>query len=146
MAGFKTASASICLDSSGQDIVNRLMTKTFDECRAQRISLPGFPDFSPILQALRRNQSVPNTSKTYRVTTQVHDKLLILQSLASKWLANETLSAQCQELVDEHNQNFNPGGGFMMERNVQILCNFVLYNGVIVYIKPIQNFGAGLQE
>ena len=122
-AGSKCVSASICLDNSGQDIVNRLMTRAFEECRAGRISLGQFPDFNPLLQALRQTQvRRTESTKNYKVTTQVHDKLLILESLATKWLQNESTAMQCQEVIDAHNKEFNPEGGLMSDRTLCMLC------------------------
>ena len=103
------------MDQSGQDLLSRLSNKTYEQCRAGNLSLPGFPDFGPPIAALR-NETTSEGSKTYRVTCQVHDRLLILESLATRWLQDENTSEDAKMVLDAHNKEYNTSGEMMTDR------------------------------
>lgn len=70
------------------------------------MQLAQFPDYSPIVSALRDGQqSAP--SKSYRVCVPQADMLLVMESLASKWLESETTKHRAEELITAHNSTYN---------------------------------------
>ena len=79
------------------------------------MSLPSFPSFDPLLQALR-NHGVSDRTKTYRVTTQQHDRLYILQNYVQKWLDDPAFAERASQVVKDHNDEYNADGGFLSER------------------------------
>lgn len=46
---------------------------------------------------------------TYKVCQQQHDKLLLLQSFAKKWVESEITMERAKAIVEDHNERFNPG-------------------------------------
>lgn len=104
------------LDSSGQEVLNRVANRTYEQCRSGKMTLSGFPDFQPHITALKNESHMPETTKTYKVTSQVHDKLMILESLAQKWLDEESTQEEARQIIDAHNKEYNHGGELMMDR------------------------------
>ena len=104
--------ATICLDHSGTDLCNRVANKVYEFARSGKCSLQGFPDITPMVQSLKQGATVERT-KSYRVTTQQHDRLVVLKSLAEKWLAEESTRDTAKITIDEHNKKFNPSGEYM---------------------------------
>ena len=115
--GRHIACASIALDNSGQELMNRISNRTYEQCRAGKLVLPSFPDFGPHIAALKSDTGF-DQNKTYRVTCQVHDKLLILDSLARKWLDDEATCEEAKRMVIAHNDEYNPEGDLMTDRSV----------------------------
>lgn len=114
--GQKVACASITLDSSGQQLMNRIANKTYERCRSQKLVLPAFPNFEPHIMALK-NEAVAMEQKTYKVTCRNHDRLQILESLARRWLDDETTCEDARAVVQAHNDEFNMGNDdLMMDR------------------------------
>ena len=113
--GRQIVCGSIALDNSGQEILNRVGNRTYEQARAGKISLPGFPDFSPHVAALK-NDNTTTENKSYRVTAQVHDRLVLLETLTKKWLEEESTCEEAREIVDAHNQEYNAEGDFMSDR------------------------------
>ena len=94
--------------------MNRLANKAYEACRAGKLTLSGFPDFNPHIQALKKETTIEQ-HKSYRVTCQVHDRLLLLDSLARKWLDESSTAESARTVVDEHNKEYNQQGDFMMD-------------------------------
>ena len=70
------------------------------------MTLPSFPDFSPVVSALRNGQNT-DRMKSFRVSTQRHDQLLVLESFAKKWTSNESTAERANAIINEHNKEFN---------------------------------------
>lgn len=82
------------------------------------MQVPGFPHFEPILAALKQGRAAAaNTS--FQVTVQQADRLLILESLATKWLSSEQTKDRAEEIVKDHNGRFNPDGSLMGDRRTK---------------------------
>ena len=76
------------------------------------MELQGFPDFSPVLGALRDN--IPGGSTVeYKVCAARGSNLVVLQSYARKWLDYEGTKESARELIEEHNNTFNKDGDFV---------------------------------
>ncbi|CAL1136071.1 unnamed protein product [Cladocopium goreaui] len=106
-AGKSTVCGTLCLDHSGSDMMQRIGNVIYERCRASTLTLPGFPDFGPTIAALR-NSSVQERTKSYRVSAQQHDTLMVLEVYAKKWLSTESTKERAQEVIQSHNSEFNP--------------------------------------
>ena len=84
----------------------------YSGCREGRLSLPGFPDIAPILGAMKVGPTAE--AKTYKICAQVHDKLVVLESLAKKFLEEPTTKDRAQEAIQLHSEEFNVGGDFVL--------------------------------
>ncbi len=110
-SGKSAVCGSLCLDHSGSEMLSRLGNCVYEACRSQKLTLSGFPDFSPTVSALKSGPS-QDRSKTYRVSCQVHDNLVVLQSFAQRWLEHEHLKDRATRLIEEHNEEYNASGSF----------------------------------
>lgn len=104
-------SATITLDNTGGDIQGRVSNQLYEWCRSGKMRLPNFPEFGPIVQAIKEGAN-PSSTKSYRVCTQQADRLLLLESLASKWIENEHTKERAEEEISNHNKRFNVNGDF----------------------------------
>lgn len=118
-AGKTMVCGAICLDHSGKDMMTRVSNKIYESCRAGTLSLPGFPDFSPIIQSLKK-QSVVEREKSFRVSCQLQDRLLVLQVYAQKWLDTESTRDRAMEVIKQHNEVYNGDGEFWYEDRTEL--------------------------
>ncbi|CAK9068600.1 Uncharacterized protein SCF082_LOCUS34511, partial [Durusdinium trenchii] len=102
---------TLSLDSSGKEIMARLSNEIYNACRAGKLNLSGFPAFDPLVQALKSN-GAQEAPKAFRVSSQVGDKLLVLESLAQKWVSNEGTAERAQQMIRDHNSEYNPEGEY----------------------------------
>eukprot|EP00438_Fugacium_kawagutii_P031749 Skav206267 [mRNA] locus=scaffold8121:279:8933:- [translate_table: standard] len=101
------------LDSSGSDIVTLVGNKLYEGCRAGRLQIPNFPQFDPLLNALKAGYTTEK-EQAFRVTMQKADSLLILESLASKWVDSEFTSEKAKEIIEAHNAEYNASQEFWL--------------------------------
>lgn len=98
------------LDKQSTQLIQRLGNKVYDACGSNQLQIVGFPQFDNVIKAIQNIE--PNDSgKQYEVTVKKHDRLVVLQSLASKWLETEFKEATIEE-IESHNQRFNDGGEY----------------------------------
>ena len=107
--------ASLCLDHSGQDLLSRVSNKVYEACRAGTLALTGFPDFSPLVSALKASSTTGDMTKNFRVTTQRHTTLVILEVLAQKWVDNAEARERALAVIECHNKEFNESGQYWLE-------------------------------
>ena len=88
--------------------------RVYELGRSNALSLPGFPNFEPIISALKSGPD-NNRSKSFRVSTQQFDKLVILESLAKKWADNEQTRERALAAIEEHNLEYNNDGVYWLE-------------------------------
>lgn len=100
-----------CHYASGQDLINRVSNIVYEDCRSGRLVLPSFPQFDVLLQALKNGQN-NNQTKTFRVTAQIHNQLLVLESLAKRWMNDELTAEKANAVITAHNEEFNNTGDF----------------------------------
>ncbi|CAL1161032.1 unnamed protein product [Cladocopium goreaui] len=110
---------SLCLDHSGTDLMSRVSNKVYEHCRSGAISLPGFPDFNPIIHALKSHQPVER-QKSFRVSVQQMDRLVVLQSLAQKWLDTESTRERALKIISDHNDTYNCDGQYWLEERREV--------------------------
>ena len=91
---------------SGQELLTRVANAVYSAARGQQLQIPGFPDFGPVLSALKRGPS-QEAAKNYRVTCQQGASLLVLEVHAKKWVNCEHTKDKAMELLDDHNATFN---------------------------------------
>ena len=123
--------ATLALDQSGADLQTRVGNRVYEWCRAGKLQLTGFPEFGPIIDSLR-DGAKPAQTKAYNVCTQQANKLVVLESLASKWIENESTKERANAAIESHNATYNPDGDFWFS-DVSRTC--VSRNG-----SPFQNF------
>lgn len=110
--GHRVMCGSIVLNNSPDRMQHRIADSVYNNCREGKMSLPSFPDFTPVLGALRDN--VPGGSTVeYKVCVARGSNLVVLQSYARKWMEYEGSKDQCKELIEQHNATFNKDGDFV---------------------------------
>ncbi|CAL1125989.1 unnamed protein product [Cladocopium goreaui] len=105
--------ANILLDRSPESTVQRISNAIYNSCRAGDLKLVGFPNFDPVISALQ-TMKPEDSGKEYEVTIKKHDRLVVLQSFAAKWMDTEFKDQTITEL-ENHNQRYNPGGEYWHE-------------------------------
>ena len=74
----------------------------------------GFPQFDALLRSLKEGSS-HSTAQTFNVCTLQQSKLIILQSLASKFVNAEATKDAAIEAINNHNSKYNEDGCFWEE-------------------------------
>lgn len=103
-----TQCGTVCLEHSGSDLATRVANTVFELARSGKMEIPGFPNYAPIVEALKAGQPTQRSSNL-KVTAQRGNKLMILESFTKKWTSNDETKDRCLELIKEHNEKFNPG-------------------------------------
>ena len=85
----------------------------YSAARSGRLSLAGFPDITPVLNALKNGPSEQNRSD-YKVCAPMADKLLILQSLAQKFVEEPSTKERTEEAIQKHNEEYNKDGVYLL--------------------------------
>ena len=105
-------SCSIALDQSPQSLATRLSNKLYENCRAKKMSIPNFPDFSAPISALR-NGEVQEATGSFQVCRQQGTALQVLESFATKFMESDLTKDDVMRKITEHNAVFNPNGDFV---------------------------------
>ncbi|CAL1149684.1 unnamed protein product [Cladocopium goreaui] len=111
-------SASVMLDKPAEELGARLSNQIYESCRAGRLELQNFPNFEPTIAALKAG-SARRECGDYKVCRQQGTKLVVLESLASKFLETETLADRASDLIKAHNKTYNPDGDFMASERTE---------------------------
>lgn len=98
----------------GDDIQKRVANKIYNDCRSGALQISNFPQFDGLLKALKEGSST-GTSRSYNVCVQQQSRLVILQSLASKFVNGETTKDDAIEAINKHNASYIDGGSFWEE-------------------------------
>lgn len=96
---------------AGHELMQRLSNRVYEACRQNTMSLPHFPDFTPLVGALQERPA-PLSNKTYRVCIPQADALLVLESLAAKWLESDLTKQRAEGLISAHNSTYNTSGQY----------------------------------
>ena len=102
-----TQCGTVCLEHSGSDLATRVANTVFELARSGQMEVPGFPNYAPIVEALKAGQPTQRSSNL-KVTAQRGKNLMILESFTKKWTSNDETKDRCLELIKEHNEKFNP--------------------------------------
>ncbi|CAK8994487.1 unnamed protein product [Durusdinium trenchii] len=114
--------ATLMLDQSGAEIQSRVSNQLYEWCRNDKIQLGNFPNFGPLIAALREGAN-PSSTKSYRVCTQQGTRLLILESLASKWTETECTKDRATSEITAHNELYNKDGDFWFADEAREVMN-----------------------
>ena len=117
--GHRVLCASVVLDKPHEPLLQRVANRVYEDSRAQRLKICGFPDYGPVIAALKDANNC-ESNKEFEVTTKKHDRLVILQSLAAKWLET-SFKAEVLEAIEAHNVKFNPDGEYWHESNDRLV-------------------------
>ena len=105
---------TICLDNMGADIEKQVANKVYNDSRAGLLQIGGFPQFDGLLKALKEGSN-STSDKTFSVCVQRQSKLVILQSLASKFVNADATKDSAIEAINKHNSLYNSDGDFWEE-------------------------------
>ena len=105
--------ATLCFENSGSELLQRISNQIYEQARLGELQLPAFPCFDPLVTALKQG-TVADGSKSYRVSVQRHDQLMVLESYARKWLDDPNFEAQAKEVIKGHNDEYNASGEFVL--------------------------------
>lgn len=106
---------NIVLDKAPEPLVQRIANKVYESCRSEQLKVVGFPNYAPLVQAIQ-NLKPTDSNTTYEVTIKKHDRLVVLQSLAAKWMSSE-FRDETTALLERHNQDFNLDGEYWHEED-----------------------------
>ena len=102
------------LDKGAESLQQRVANKLYESSRAGSVEVANFPEYKHLLSALQHVQP-SETQTSYQVTVKRHDKLLVLSALASKFLESDDFKDEVTQLIEKHNESFNPDGDYMAE-------------------------------
>ena len=111
--GRRVLCGSIVLDKPPEALSQRVANKVYEDARSGQLKINGFPNYAPVIGALQSTQP-EEAGQKYQVTIKKHDRLVVLESLASKWLETE-FKDETVALIDFHNKKFNPDGEYWQE-------------------------------
>ena len=103
--------ATVTLDNSGTELNNRVANSVYEYARAGHLDVPSFPNFQPLVAALKQGQQCDRT-KSFRVSAQRHDQLLVLESFAKKWADHEATAEETKAVIEHHNSEYNNSGDY----------------------------------
>ena len=69
------------------------------------------------MQALKNGTSTAR-DHSYQVSAQRADQLLVLESLAKKWVDDEVFAERAKKLIDSHNAEYNPSGDYWLSERI----------------------------
>lgn len=111
-SGNRVMCGSVMLNGDPGTLQHRVANALYDSCRSGSGVCPNFPNFDPVIGALRESPVV-DSNVNYKVCVAKQSKLLVLQSLARRWTEYEASKEEAVKLIQEHNKHFNPDGDFM---------------------------------
>ena len=111
-AGKRVLCGSVVLNGEPSMLQQRLANSVYEACRAGGTAIPNFPDYGPIVGALRENQA-SDATVVFKVCKAKVDKLVVLSSLARRWTEYEPTQDEANKLISEHNKAFNEDGDFL---------------------------------
>lgn len=101
------------LDKQPDTMVQRIANKVYESCRAEQLKIVGFPSFAPLIQAIQQVKP-DDQEKKYEVCVKKHDRLVVLQALAAKWMETE-FKDETVAILEAHNKQFNVDGEYWHE-------------------------------
>ena len=111
--GRRVLCGNVVLDKQHDDLIQRVANRVYEDARGGHLKLCGFPDYGPVIAALQ-STAPPEIGKEFQVTVKKHDRLVVLQALAAKWLDTE-YKDEVTAAIESHNKKFNVGGEYWHE-------------------------------
>jgi hypothetical protein len=106
--------ASICHDQDAAQFSADKVTGTLHNmAKSKHISLAGFPDFEALQQELKalqlqeHDQQINVNNQLKVCVARVNGTLIIMDVHRQRWLEHESYKTAMQQLLDEHNAEFN---------------------------------------
>lgn len=94
--------------SLAEIILDRIASSLYEKCRLKTYSVPGFPDFAPLISELSdADQTSAGNGDSFKVTTLHPSGSLIIQEQFFQQFKGEETAAEFDKLVDEHNEKYN---------------------------------------
>lgn len=119
--------SSVVLEGSHDALQQRVATQIYESCRSGKLELQGFPNYAPVVQALREPQGSDLSEAAYKVCVVKAERLIVLKSLAQRWLDFEGTAENASEAIKTHNLHFNPDGDFMVDDARPSQVDLILY-------------------
>lgn len=90
-------------------ILDRIASSLYERCRLKTFSVPGFPDFAPLVSELSdsTDEAAAGSGDSFKVTTLHPSGNLIIQEQFFQQFSGEESAAEFDQLVDEHNEKYN---------------------------------------
>ena len=107
---------NVLLGTPPDAIVTRIANEVYSAARSGKLTITGFPDFSPTIHALAANAKAANSRVDYKVTVNKGGKLMILEAFAAKFVEGEQTKERAEALIESHNQRYNKGGDYWFRR------------------------------
>jgi len=122
---------NVLLGTPPDAIVTRIANEVYSAARSGKLTIAGFPDFSPTITALAANARAASSRVDYKVTLNKGGKLMVLEAFASKFVECEQTKERAEALIASHNARYNKDGEFWVRRgfifHLRGLCfNFCL--------------------
>ena len=118
--GRRVLCANAILDKANEEhLSQRVANRVYDDARAGHLKLCGFPDYGPVVQALQ-NAAPQDSGKQYQVTVKKDDRLVILASLAAKWVDSEFKDEVAAD-IKAHNAKYNVDGEYWHELTERLI-------------------------
>lgn len=90
-------------------ILDRIASSLYEKCRLKTFSVPGFPDFAPLVSELSdsTDEAAAGTGGSFKVTTLHPSGNLIIQEQFFQQFSGEESASEFDKLVEEHNEKYN---------------------------------------
>ena len=111
--------ANLVLDRPHDALLQRVANRVHEDARAGHLKITSFPDYAPVIAAIR-DAKVEESGKPLQVTVRKGERLVILQSLAAKWLETE-FKDETAKMIEEHNGKFNADGEYWHETSERLV-------------------------
>ena len=140
-SGRRLLCASVVLDRAPDQLCERVANQVYEMCRTEKLRVVGFPSFNTVVNAIQ-TMCPDDSGKEFQVTVRKHDRLVVLQAYAQKWMESE-FKDETTSLIEAHNAEFNKDGEFWhehAERPVHVEKKILFQNTVCkIYPKHSKN-------
>jgi hypothetical protein len=112
MRGNKAFACTICHEPEAAICVaDRIGQTVYGAAKEGKLSVPGFPDFAPVVKELQDVRTPTTTATTYQVCNPMVDGTLrILDMHLDLWCEHAVFGDAMTEVLQKHNEEFNPTG------------------------------------
>ena len=125
------------LDRAPDQLCERVANQVYEMRRTEKLRVVGFPSFNTVVNAIQ-TMCPDDSGKEFQVTMRKHDRLVVLQAYAQKWMESE-FKDETTSLIEAHNAEFNKDGEFWHEHAERPVHVEKRYSSKILYAKYIQN-------
>ena len=97
----------------GDALMDRIVTATYDKCRAGGGLIPSFPDFGPLLTQMTDTNTGPQADPSYQVTALHSSGALVVKEPFHEQFGEAAGENQLDEfasIIKEHNEKYKEDG------------------------------------